>query len=578
MAEAWRIEHKWISPVSDQPNAQAKLRGDDGFRGRKGARKCVIAALRRAVRRMSTAAPVPEYRFGPTEQPLFPGSPYSPAHHPWRKVAYVAVALLVGLSASLGNALITVNLPNIAGSLGITVAQASWLSAIYVAFNASGNLLLIRARMQFGIPRVMHFLLIVYAATTLLQLAMPNFATALLVRAASGTAATGLTTMTIYNLLQIFPPKARPLALLLGISITQFSVPLARLFPVSLLVVGQWQGLHLFELGLTLAVIAALWAVPLPPSICGKAFEPLDFVTVALAITGMILLCGGISAGRYVWWTDTAWVGVALVVAVVLLSTAFVIEHVRKRPLLQIDWLGSRELVIFAWIALLVRFALAEQTYGTIGLLTAGGLNNDQLHLLFAIVMLAQVLGVATAVVTLKPERIPLQVMCAATLIGIGALLDSDASNLTRPEQLYLSQALLGFGTCLFIGPMLLYGFVRVLQLGPNYLISFLVLFSASQNIGGILGSSLLGTYQVIRAKSHAAALSEHLIATDPQVVARLSQQGTSGLYAALQREATVLAFNDVFLFVALIAFATALFILVNIVLAAIRRRRGAML
>ncbi|WP_213982743.1 MFS transporter [Sphingomonas sp. dw_22] len=524
---------------------------------------------------MSTAASAAEYRFGPTEQPMFPGSPYSPAHHPWRKLAYVGVALLVGLSASLGNALVTVNLQNIAGSLGVTVAEATWLSSMYVAFNASANLLLVRARIQYGIPRVTHALLIAYAATTLLQLAMPSFGTALLVRAASGTAATGLTTMTIYNLLQIFSPKTRPLALLLGISITQFSVPLARMFPVTLLVVERWQGLHLFELGLTLSVIAALWAVPLPPSICSRAFQPLDFVTVGLVLPGMILFCGAIGAGRYVWWSDTPWVGVALAISVVLLAIAFAIEHNRERPLLQVGWLGSRDIVRFAVIALLVRFALAEQTYGAVGLLTAGGLNNDQLHLLFAVVMVAMALGTATAALTLTTTGIPWQVMTAAVIIGIGALIDSNSTNLTRPAQLYLSQSLLGFGTCLFIGPALLYGFIRVIQLGPNYLISFLVLFSASQNVGGLLGSSLLGSYQVISTRAHAGSLSEHLLASDPQVVARLSQQGVAGLYAALQREAAVLAFNDVFRAVALLSFAVALYMFISIMLTRYRQRQG---
>lgn len=527
---------------------------------------------------MSTAPPVSEYRFGPTEQPLFPGSPYAPQHHPLRKIAYVAVALLIGVSASLGNALITVNLQNVAGSMGVTLSDAAWLSSMYVAFNASANLLLVRARMQWGIPRVTHTLLVIYAATALLQLATPGFGTALIVRAASGIAATGLTTMTIYNLLQIFQPKLRPLALLFGISITQFAVPLARLFPVSLLVVGEWQGLHLFELGLTLAMIAALWAVPLPPSVCTQAFEWLDFLTVGLVLPGMVLLCGAIGVGRYVWWTDTPWVGAALALSLCLLTAALVIEYNRERPLLQIRWIGSREILRFAGVALLVRFALAEQTYGTIGLLTAGGLNNDQLHTLFAIVMVAMVLGTAAAAFTLTISNIPWQVMIAAAIIGVGALLDSHSSPVTRPVDLYLSQALLGFGTCLFIGPALIYGFFRVIQLGPNFLVSFLVLFSASQNIGGLLGSSLLGTYQVISAHAHAAALSEQLMASNPIVAARLSQQGVGGLYAALQNQAAFLAFNDVFRAVAVLAFATAFYILVNIVLGRLSRRGEATL
>jgi hypothetical protein len=524
---------------------------------------------------MSAVAP-DAYRFGPTEQPTFPGGPFSPAHHPVRKAAYLVVALVVGIAAQLGNALVTVNLANIAGSLGVTVSDATWLSSVYVAINATANLLLVRARIEFGIPKVTLGLLLAYATATLVQLAMRGFATAILVRAASGAVATTLTTMTIYNLLQVTPVKARALALLLGVSIPQLAVPIARMFPVTMLTVGQWQGLHLVELSITLCAILALTAVRLPPSIQAKAFEPLDFVTCALVLPGMLLFCGAIGAGRYVWWTDTAWVGVALAASLVLFAAAFAVEHNRARPMLLTSWIGSRDIVRFAAIALLVRFALAEQTYGAIGLLTAGGLNNDQLHTLFACVLVAMTLGMGAAVATLSPTRIPAQVMVASFAIALGAWLDSGANNLTRPEQLYLSQSLIGFGACLFIGPALLYGFGRVLQLGPNYLISFLIVFSVSQNVGGLLGSSLLGTYQVARAKAHAAALSEHLVASDPQVAARLAQQGAAGLYAALQREANVLAFDDVFRLVALLALATGLYLLQQILLRRLRERRQA--
>ena len=41
-----------------------------------------------------------------------------------------------------------------------------------------------------------------------------------------------------------------------------------------------------------------------------------------------------------------------------------------------------------------------------------------------------------------------------------------------------------------------------MLQLGQNYLISFLVLFAVSQNVGGLLGSAVLGSYQVMRTRA----------------------------------------------------------------------------
>jgi hypothetical protein len=120
---------------------------------------------------------------------------------------------------------------------------------------------------------------------------------------------------------------------------------------------------------------------------------------------------------------------------------------------------------------------------------------------------------------------------------------------------------LLGFGTTLFIGPTLAYGFLRMLERGPAYFISLVVVFSSTQNIGSLAGSALLGSYQVIAMRSHLSALTEHLVGADPQVVARLQAQGGPLLFQAATREATILAFNDVFRFVALLAVATALFL-----------------
>lgn len=505
------------------------------------------------------------YTFAADEQAGFPGSPFSPRHPVARKAAYAAMAVLIGISATFGNALVTVNLSAIAGTNGIDLVAASWLSSVFIAFNASGNLLLVRSRITFGIPAVTRTLLLLYAATALIEMLHPGFAMALVVRAVSGVTATGLTTLTIYHLLQIFPARLRPVGLCIGITLPQFGVPLARMVPVELLAASQWHGLQLVEIAIVLLVLAVTTALPLPPSRRAQIFEPLDFATIGLALPGLVLLCGALGAGRYGWWTDTPWIGAALAAAVVLLGGAVMIEHRRARPLLQTRWLASQDILRLIAVALLVRFALAEQTYGAIGLLGLGGISNDQLHGLFLVVTLAMAAGGIVAAATLSASRLPYQVAAAALFIAAGAWIDSGADNLTRPGELYLSQALLGFGACLFLGPSLLYGFIRVLQLGPTYLVSLIVVFSISQNLGGLLGSALLGTYQVMAAKAHAASLAEHLVAGDPSVAQGIAAQGIGGLYQALQREAAVLAFDDVFRLVAVIALAIAAWVLVVI-------------
>ena len=84
---------------------------------------------------------------------------------------------------------------------------------------------------------------------------------------------------------------------------------------------------------MALASLAALLAVPLPPSDRSPAFERLDFLTIALAVPGVSLLCAVLGVGRLAWWTDTPWLGVALAAALPLLAAALLIEHNRARPL-----------------------------------------------------------------------------------------------------------------------------------------------------------------------------------------------------------------------------------------------------
>lgn len=520
----------------------------------------------------------PDYEFPPDERAAFPGSPHTPSQPLARRLGYALVALLVGVCATIGNGLVSVNLNSLAGSLGVYSAEASWLSAVYVAFNATANLTLIKARAQFGIPLVARVLLLTYAGCALLQLAAAGsghaFMLALLIRAASGMAAAGLTTLTIYNMMQAVPAKVRPAALAAGIVIPQLGPPLARQFSVEMLALSSWQGLYVTELAVALTALLALSLLPLPPSVRSKSFEPLDLVSILLLLPAMILLCGVLAQGRALWWTDTPWLGWALAAAVILLAAAIMIERLRQRPLLRLDWITSTEILRFAAVAMLVRLALAEQTFGAVGLLAGSGLNNDQFHTLFALVAGAMALGAMTALLTLSLSRLPYQVMAAALIIGFGAWLDGDATSLTGPEQLYLSQSLIGFGTALFMGPALVYGVSKMIARGPAFLVSFVVLFSITQNIGGLAGSALLGSAQVIASRGHWQALSSHLLIGDPQVADRL-KAGAGLLSQTLAREAAVAAYNDVFSLVTALSLLTAAYVGYLIIVNTLRRRRA---
>jgi hypothetical protein len=533
------------------------------------------------------------YPFLADERPTFPGSPHTPPHPDTRRAAYYAIGLWIAVTAGLANAAVTVNVANLAGEASMYVAELSWLPAIYVAFNASANLLLVKSRMQFGVARVMRPLFVLYTLLAAAQILVPGFAAAIGLRAISGLVAAGESTLSLYYLIQGVSKEWRPAAVVVGLGMTQLATPLARLIPVDLLASNGWLGLHLIEFALVAITLAATQALPLPPGACTKQFEPLDFVTMALFLPAMVLLCGVVNRGRLAWWTDTPWLGVGLAVAIPLFALALMIETTRERPLLHLRWLGTFVVIRFTAVALLLRLALAEQTYGAVGLLTVTGLDDDQLRLLFACIALAMVLGTVVAAKTVSPTSNSILIALAALTIGMGAWLDSHANSLTRPEQLYLSQALLGLGTCLFIGPALVHGFLEVFRSGPNYFITLVVVFSITQNFGGLAGSALLGTLQTESARQHVAILQERVVVGDVQGTSRAgasaaalrgvitdpatrATQGGASLAGAIAREANTLAFNDVFRIVALLAFGTAAFVASNILLVAFRSRRAA--
>ncbi|CAN5389851.1 MFS transporter [soil metagenome] len=537
---------------------------------------------------MSDTAP---YVFKSHERPTMPGSPANPEHPGRRRQAYFAIAILIGITGGLGNALVSVNLNFAQGTLGLNTNESAWLTAAYLMTNTTGNLLLMKYRQQFGLQSFIRYMLAAYALTAILHLFVHGFWSSVAVRAASGVAASGLSTLTILYFVQSMPAPKRLAGIMIGISIPQLATPLARIISPSLLEWGDWHMLYWFELGLALATLAAIMALPLPASEREKVFEKTDFLTFALLAPGLWLLIAVLSEGRIEWWTERAWMGYALAGSVVLITTALLIEHRRANPLINTRWLGTREVARLMLIAASIRILLSEQAFGSVGLLTVLGMLNDQMIGLNLVIVLASVAGMVTAVLTFNPANVARPITVAVILIAIGAFMDADSTNLTRPSSFYISQALIGFASLLFMAQAMVIGISRALLAGAKNFISFSVLFSISQSIGGLVGAALLGTFQTVREKYHSHELVQTIIMTDPQVATRIragagdvtgtigdpvlrSAEGAAILAQQVTREANILAFNDVFLLLGVLAVLTAIW---GIAIRISIRRRGEM-
>ncbi|UZA70125.1 MFS transporter [Pseudomonas viridiflava] len=515
--------------------------------------------------------------WAPHERPTIPGSPSTPLHSNARRWAFALVGVIVALTGGLGNALVIANLPYLQGALGATSQDIAWLPAAYIMTNVSMNLLLVKFRQQFGLRAFTELFLVLYALVTLAHLFVNDIDSAIAVRAAHGMVGAALSTLGLYYMIQAFPQKWRLKALVLGLGTAQLATPLARLVSEDLLQIAQWRGLYLFELGMAMLSLGCVLMLKLPPGDRFKAFEKLDFLTFGLLAPGFALLCAVLSLGRIEWWLEAQWIGIASAASIALICAGLAIEHNRSNPLLITRWLGSGSILRLGLAVILFRIVLSEQSVGAVGFLQALNMGSQQLHTLYLVMLLGSVAGLVVSALTINPAHLIKPLLISLAMMAVGAWMDSHSTNVTRQSNMYLSQFLLAFGGTFFLGPTLVLGISGVLA-NPRNMISFSVLFGITQNIGGLIGSAALGTFQIVREKFHSSHIVEHLTLINPLVQSRLqsygasygsviadpSQRNVQGIRAmatAATREANVLAYNDVFMLIALIAVLTMVWI-----------------
>lgn len=494
-------------------------------------------------------------------------APFVPKSPLWNMV-YVISSIVLGITQGLGLNLVTANLTGLQASFGATATEMAWLPAAYFATNMTGTIVMFKIRSQFGMRRFAELGIIVYALIVVAHLFAHDLQSAILVRAIMGIAAAPLSTLAFFYMLEWLPPaKKLSIGLCFGMLGSSLSLPLARVISPDLLAMGDWQGLYMVEAGLALLSLAIVFLVPLVPPPRAKVFDKDDIVSLPLMATGFASMAIVLGMGRVYWWLEAPWIGVLLAVGIGSLVLFCLVELHRKNPIIDLRWLFSRDMLIFAGSLIVVRLLLSEQSVGVFGLFSVLNLQNDQLIGLFSIVGVATFAATAGLSMVMKPNRTPIFHLISLVLIAIAAWMDSQSTVLSRPEQFYVSQALIGVATGLFLPPAMLHGFLRALARGPQYILSFLTVFLTSQSLGGLLGSAIFGSFVTMREQFHSNVIAQGITLLDPMVAQRVqaygaayakvltdpAQRAAKGLALLGQsatQQANVLAYNDLFLLI----------------------------
>ncbi|UXN66657.1 hypothetical protein N8E89_18695 (plasmid) [Phyllobacterium sp. A18/5-2] len=434
-------------------------------------------------------------------------------------------------------------------------------------------------RQQFGIRSFCVIFLALHVIFILGHLFVRDLASAVAVRAASGVAGSALTALGVFYMIQALPMAHRQRAVVLGIGMPQLALPLARLFPIDFLALDNWRGLYLFELGLSLLTLAAVFCVRLPPNKRVAAFEKLDLVTFFFYACAIAFFGSAVGLGSYLWWTNRAWIGWFLAAALPCLMIALCIEYFRARPLINVRWLGNVVLIRFALVSLVARIVLSEPSIGAIGLLRDFGLANDDIRPLSLLILVAAVAGLTTSAIAVSPTRVTPLVMLAVALVAVASFADSYASMSTRLPQLYYTQMMIAFATTVFIGPSFVFGMSKVIAGGGANMTSFVALFGITQSIGTLVGTSIIQTYLTYSQQYHLTSFAGQVGKSNPLVsdtTRALAQdyasviqdptlraaEGLSQFGQHILLNARVAAYDDVFFLVSALAGITTIFLM----------------
>lgn len=518
----------------------------------------------------------------PVEAPPAAAPPAPPPMPPARAAAYMAASTLLALTQGFGMNLVAANIPQLQGPFGATSAEAVWLMAAYMAPNASLSIALIKIRNQYGLRHFAELGIAVFLVVAALHIFITDLRSAIVLRFFAGIAAAPLSSLGFLYMLEAFPP-ARKLTVGISLALTNIGLaaPLTRFISPTLIDLGGVRALLQLELALAMLAFAAIYLLPLTPIPRAKVIEKRDIVSYIFIAIGFGSGAVVLVTGRTYWWLEARWLGELMVVMIAALTIAAVLELNREKPLIDLRWLVSREVLHVGAVLVLFRLMLAEQTAVASNFFQIIGLQNDQLTGLYGIVALAIVAGGLACAAVMKPGREAGIHMAALLFIGIGAFLDSHATNLTRPGQMYLSQSMIAVGGSLFMPPAIASGFTMALRKGPQYILSFIVVFLVTQSLGGLAGSALFGSFITLREKFHSNMLAQSMTLADPLVAARVTQlsaaygrtitdpavlkaEGVALLGQQVTREANVLAHNDAFLIIALLAVGAAVALVIH--------------
>jgi MFS transporter, DHA2 family, multidrug resistance protein len=489
---------------------------------------------------------------------------WRPRYNPWLIAAVVALAAFMEvLDTSIAN----VALPYMAGNLGASNDQSTWVLTSYLVSNAI--ILPMTGWLAGAIGRKRFFMgcLAIFTISSLLCGVAPSLGLLLLFRVLQGAGGGGLQPMAQAILADTFPPEKRGLAFALY-GITAIMAP--TIGPT----LGGWITFNyswrwIFFINLPVGLITWLLVrrfVEDPPYLqrLKKGGVKLDYVGIALLTVGVGALQILLDKGQEDDWFGSRFITTLIIVSTVCLLSLVVWEWFAKTPIIDVrmfksfNFAGSSVMMFMLGILLFSSLVLMPQFLQTLlgytselaGLaLSAGGL-----VLLLEMPIVGQLTTKIQARRLIAFGWLSLSIAMFYSTRRIDLLMSFSAATWLRITQV------IGLGF-LFV-PITLVAYVGI---APEKNNSVAGIVNFMRNMGSSVGTSLVTTLIARRSQFHQLRLVEKARVDSPNFAnsARgLTQHFISGglgrhealatayarIYQAVQAQAATLAYIDTFM------------------------------
>ncbi len=473
----------------------------------------------------------------------------------------------IGLSLAtfmqvLDTTIANVSLPTIAGNLGVSNDQSTWVITSFAVSMAIALPLTGFLTRRFGEVKLFVWCTLLFSLTSFMCGVSQSMGMLLLFRALQGAVAGPMYPVTQSLLIGTYPPEKRGMALALLSMVTVVA-------PIAGPILGGWitdnySWPWIFFINVPIGIFASVVVANQLRAKLEQLERPrVDYVGLVTLIVGVGALQIVLDKGNDEDWFNSQFIVVASIVAAIALAVFLIWELTDKDPIVDLKLFRHRNFTT-GTLAMVLGYAAFFSIALLVPLWLQQNLGYTSTWAGFATAPLGVIPVLLTFFVGKYATRMDLRLLAAASFLVMGATCFMRAGFYLQIDFHHVAMVQLwqGLGVALFFMPTLT---ILLSDLQTNEIAAGSGLATFLRTLGGSFSASITTLMWTRRAVTHHEQLAEHINPYNPAAQAAMQhigqgnpQRGATVLNGMITQQSFQISFNEVFhvlgwIFIALI-------------------------